>query len=236
MRALYKTTLFLALGALCLGVGAPLRAATTIFNNSVNDLSTRFNPGTYEVGDEILLAGTDRWLTGFDFEYWGTNTANPTAFAGTILAQVRLYENNGALVPPVTGYPSPGTTPFYDSGWFSLGSPTERSTMNFTTADFPGGLPIFVPADDITWSIQFAGMGATDSVGLDIYSPPTVGGDYPDYWENNGGWLLLTNSVPMDFGARFYAQATIPEPSSVTLSILGGLGLLTLARRLRRKE
>ena len=237
MKSLYKTTLFLAVSALCMGMGTSLRAASTIFDNSIHDLSVRFNPGTREVGDEILLVGTDRWLTGFDFEYWGTNTASPTSFAGAVQAQVRLYKNDGALVPPVTGYPSPGAVPFYDSGLFSLGGPTARGTVNFTTADFPSGLPIFIPTSDMTWSVQFSGMGATDTVGLDIYSPPVVGADYPDYWENNGsGWLLLTNSVPMDFGARFYAQATVPEPSTVTLSILGGLGILTLARRLRRKE
>ena len=58
MRTQYKRILFLALGAFCLGVGTPLRAATVIFNNSTNDLVTRFDAGTNEVGDEILLAGT----------------------------------------------------------------------------------------------------------------------------------------------------------------------------------
>jgi hypothetical protein len=88
----------------------------------------------------------------------------------------------------------------------------------------------------MTWSVQFQGMTLADSVGVDIYSPPTAGGDYPDYWQNNGGWTLLTNVVPMDFAARFEANATVPEPATLTLSILGGLGILTLARRLRRKE
>jgi hypothetical protein len=39
----------------------------------------------------------------------------------------------------------------------------------------------------------------------------------------------------MDFAARFDANATIPEPSTLALSLAGGLGLLTLARRLRHK-
>jgi hypothetical protein len=68
MRTLYKTTLFLAFGALCMGVGASVRAATIIFNNSTNDLVARFNAGTNEVGDEILLAGTERYLWRFSFE------------------------------------------------------------------------------------------------------------------------------------------------------------------------
>ena len=79
-------------------------------------------------------------------------------------------------------------------------------------------------------------MGAGDSVGVDLYSPPVVGsevGDFGDYWQYNGGWTLLTNSIgPMDFGAVMQT----PEPSSLTLSILGGLGILIAARRFRRKE
>ena len=232
------------MGALCMSIAAPLRASV-IFDNTVNDLTVRFNPGTLEVGDQINLAGTDRWLTGFSFEYWGTNTASPTTFAGAVQAQVRLYKNDGPLVPPVfNGYPSPGAVPLYDSGLFSLAMPAliynGRATEVFTAgADFPGGLNIFIPADTITWTVQFSGMALTDSVGVDIYSPATIGTDYPDYWQNNGttlspSWVLLTNTVPMDFAARF--TATVPEPSMVTLSILGGLGILTLARRLRRKE
>jgi hypothetical protein len=235
MRTLYKTTLFLAVGAFCLGIGTSLRAQTTIFDNSVNDLVTRFNPGTYEVGDEILLASpADRYLTSFSFEYWGTSGGSDTApsFSAPITATVTFYENDGT---PYHGYNTPGTSFFTES--FLVPGPTSRSTFVFTPAsDFPGGLPLFIPTSDMTWSVQFSGMGATDSVGVDIYSPPVIGSDYPDYWQNDGtGWTLQTNTVPMDFAARFDANATIPEPSTLALSLAGGLGLLTLARRLRHK-
>lgn len=231
MRKLSQVALLLAVGMLWVGNGAPLRAAT-IFDNSANDLVTRFNPGTLEVGDQIILAGTDRWLTTFSFEYWGVNTASPTTFAGAITAEVRFYENNGMLF---NGYSAPGTM-FYDSGTFSLAAPTDRSTFTFSEgADFPAG-GLFIPTDDMTWSVEFTGMGLTDTVGVDIYSPPVAGRDWPDYWQNNGGWSLLTNVVPMDFAAKMDANATVPEPSLLALSLVGGLGLRTLARRFRRKE
>jgi hypothetical protein len=86
----------------------------------------------------------------------------------------------------------------------------------------------------MTWSVQFSGMSGADSVGIDIYSPPTVGaevGDFGDYWDFSGP-TLLTNTVPMDFAAKFEA---VPEPSTMILSLCGGLGILTLACRLRRK-
>jgi hypothetical protein len=245
MRTLHRTALFLALGTLCLGMGTSLRAAPTgtpIFDNSVNDLVHRWSPtlssptSTLEVGNEILLAGTERYLTFFDFEYWAT-TANHVSFAGAVEARVRFYVNDGS--PPFNGYATPGYN-FFDSGWFGGFLPTDgdpnRATISFSEGpDFSAG-GLFIPTSDMTWTIQFQGLGTGDTVGLDLYSPAVVGMDYEDFWQYNGGWTLQTNSYPTDFAARFYANETVPEPSAVTLSILGGLGILTLARRLRCKE
>jgi hypothetical protein len=230
----FRFNALLVAGVVFIGQMSPLHAAV-IFNNSTNDLLTRFDPGTNEVGDEILLAGTERYITAFSFEFFGTNTASPTSYAGgDVEARVRFYVNNGT---PFNGYATPGTV-FFDSGWFSIGAPTARSTAIFQGTDFPAGgefIPIPITASNMTWSVQFEGMGATDSVGVDIYSPPVVGSDYPDYWQyDGGGWELLTNTVPMNFAA--YMEATVPEPSVVTLSLFGGLGILAFAYRLRRKS
>src|SRR5574340_1842514 len=112
MQHTRRWSLYVAGGALCCALIGPL-GATTIFDNSVNDLGTRFNPGTLEVGDEILLASTERYLTNFSFEYWGTSSG--ASFAGPVEARVRFYQNDGA---PFNGYATPGSL-FYDSGWFS---------------------------------------------------------------------------------------------------------------------
>jgi hypothetical protein len=241
MRTLLRRLLFLIIGVLCGESGLPLRAAdpiggnwgACIYSNSLNDLVIRFDPKTREVGDQIVLAGTERYLTYFDFEYWGANSANLYSFAGDVQARLRFYLNDGT---PFNGYATPSTV-LYDSGWFGGFGPTDyypyRATIYFTAGSDFGAEGLFIPADEITWSVQFQGMGLTDTVGVDLYSPPVVGQDYPDYWENNGGWTLLTNTVPMDFGARMYAVET-PEPSTFVLSLAGGLGILTLVRRLRR--
>lgn len=233
MKTMLKRNVLLALGVLVMGTS--LRAQeSVIYNNSTNDLHTRFNPGTLEVGNQVVLAGTERFLTTFTFEDRGTNTASATTFAGDVQARVRFYENNGSLF---NGYPTPGTN-FFDSGWFTVPTPTDRSTFLFTAgSDFSiYGLPI--PADEITWTVQFQGMGLTDSVGVDLYSPPVAGQGqlYNDYWQYAGGsWSVLTNSLsPMGFGA--FMAATIPEPSVFAISIIGGLCLLTLTRRLRRND
>jgi len=226
----------LVLAALWIGSTLSLRAAT-IFDNSTHDLGIRFNPGTYEVGDQIAFASGSigQWITDFSFEYWGTNTASPTAFAGgaNVQARVRFYLNDGT---PFNGYASPGTQ-FYDSGFFTIGpTPTGRNTLNFTQG--ADGIPIGgfqVLASEMTWSVQFRGMGATDSLGVDIYNPPTVGSDHTDYWQNNSlrDWTLMTNSLAstMNFAARVSA---VPEPSVLALSLAGGLGILVMVRRLRR--
>ena len=240
MRNLLKKNVLLVAGALVMSLSLPLRAQTVIYNNSVNDQLYRFNPGTTEIGDEILLANTERYLTLFSFEFWGTNTADPsnTSFAGAVQARVRFYQNDG---PVFNGYATPGTL-FYDSGWYGGFAPTPRSTLVYTEAggDFPGG-GLYMPViSNMTWSVQFQGMGATDSLGVDIYSPPVVGQNYDDYWEYdsaNNVWTLLQNpSAPngqMNFGALMEA---VPEPSALALSLVGGLSILAMTRRLRRKE
>jgi hypothetical protein len=228
-------------GALSLSSALPVcGATTTIFDNTTRDPRVRLDPGSTQVGDEIILTTNNWYLQNFSFEYWGTNSASPanTVWSGNVQAEVRMYLMNGA---PFNGFATPGTV-LYDSGLFSVPSPTPRSTFVFTAGH--DNLPLvglFLPSRDITWSVQFTGMGATDHVGVDIYNSfdqPSVGigQDYPDYWANTGGWTLLTNTISMDFAAQFNATANIPEPSVVTLSVIGGLGILAFASKLRRKE
>jgi hypothetical protein len=201
--------------------------AEVIYGNTSNDLSTRFEPGVFEVGDQIVLTSMG-WLMNFSFEYWGTTTNPSGNFTGNVEARVRFYRMDGE---PIQGYASPGTS-FYDSGWFSV-APTERATMQFLAGqDFsPNGH--FIPVTDMTWSVQFRNMGTGDSVGLDIFSPPEIGGNYPDYWQRDEVWALresnLEPQVPMNFAARF--EATIPEPSTMSLMLFGGLAAYLLRKR-----
>jgi hypothetical protein len=226
MKAFAKMNMFLVIGVLWVVFALPLRA-TTIFDNSSNDLTNTFEPGTLEVGDEIILLNSPaRYLTNFSFEYWGTNDANPAAFSGTVQARVRFYQNNGALF---SGYPSPGTN-LYDSGWFSV-PPTPRSTLIFSNTSFCTGL--YLPViSNMTWSVQFQGMGPTDHVGVDLYSPTVVGHDYPDCWvKTNGNWILQTNSAgsgKLNFAAKMEAStAPVVSTNQTTLtSVVSGSNLL----------
>jgi hypothetical protein len=210
-------------------------SADTIYDNSQNDLRTRFDPGGFEIGDEIQLAGSARYLTNFAFEFWGENPNSPDVFAGTVEARVRFYQNDG---PEFHGYSTPGST-FFDSGWFALEQPTPRNTLRFTTGDAFPDEGLFMPVGpNMTWSVQFQCSANDDSVGVDIYYPVVEGAGYSDYWENDGsGWQLKNNSVPMDFGALLEASAVpIPEPSTLTLSALSSAGLLLGLRRIRSRN
>jgi hypothetical protein len=236
MRTTIMDRVCLVICVLCFGLALPLSAAT-IYNNSTNDLNIQFDPGASQVGSEIILAGTDRFLTDFSFEYWGANSIHPGTFSGTIEAEVQFYLNDGT---PFNGYASPGTS-LFNSDWFSVPAPTDRNTFVFSIAngDF-GPYGLFLPVySNMTWTVQFRGMGEGDTVGVDLYGPPTVGQAFGDYWQNGvSGWTLMTNSAVPPLIASFGANmvATVPEPSSVVLSVLGGLGLLIAVRRFRRKD
>ncbi len=187
--------------------GAPTASDTCVFDSLVYDdsqmdLVTRFDPGLNEVGDEVLLAGDARNLTRFTLEYWGIG-ASATAFEGNVTGRLRFYRNDGEAY---NGYPTPGTL-LYDSGAFAV-NPTVRSTLTFDDFVTGAALPLSGPVPDtFTWSIQFSGMSGNDRAGIDLFSPPAVGGDFPDYWDRaQSGWELKEGAVPMDFAALAYAS------------------------------
>ncbi len=176
-----------------------------VYDNSQNDLRYRFDIGTTEVGDEIILEGTSRQVTRFVFEYWGLNSEQAT-FAGEVTARVRFYRNDGA---DFNGYPTPGTM-IYDSGPFAVPA-TDRSTVTIEDFQIDAVMPLVgdLP-ESFTWTVQFDGLAANDSAGLDLYSPAVVGQNYPDFWQLTGtDWELKTNPlVSVDFAARIDAART----------------------------
>ena len=203
--------------------------AATVFNNSTTDLLTRFDPAAFEVGDEIVLQGFERYITSFTFQYWGEG------LSGGEQVQVKFYPNDGPLVSLAA---SPGIA-FYDSGPFSIGN-TVRSTILLDSATLAENLlnpgqPVLAPSS-FTWSVQFFNVAGAEKAGVDLYDPPSTGIDYNSYWEKDplNGWLLKTNafSIPMNFGARVEA---VPEPNTVALGLGGALLVFLFRAGMRRK-
>ena len=245
----------LFLKAMAAGAGVILASSAGVRGaNLYNDTTTLVNPGYVLnfpnndlIGEQIWLGtgATPMYLTNFSFEYYdpGTSTTWP-AGQSTINADVRLYNNNGALV---NGYASPGTI-FYDSGIF--GVPTAYAANNTSSANLifslsdlqvPGNFGQALPANfvlpsNFTITVAFSGMTGQDAVGLPNFDPPTFGTNYGSYWYNvSGNWQLLTNSVgPVAFGAQFSGTPT-PEPTVLCLGALGGVMLTIMGRRRQRR-
>ena len=197
--------------------------AETIFDNSANNLSASFQFGGMEVGDEIQLAGTARCVTNFSFQYFLYAAETDPQ----IMARVRIYLNDGPL-PDFETYATPGSV-LFESGWF-VTTPAFYGNLELSAgSELPAG-GLYLPSSDITWSVQFQGLGSGDSAGVYLYSPPVVGADLPYSWANAGtGWFRST-SVQRPFNFEAIMQASdVPETSSVAL-IMVGSSLLIIRR------
>lgn len=161
-----------------------------------------------EFGDQITLSGTDRWISGFSFEYYADFT--PT---GDETARLRFYANDG----PTGANPSatPGTL-LLDTGDFSIQSGYKTARLN----DFR----LLVP-DSFTWTIEFNGISETERAGLLIDENVNIGSSNSTFWEKREeGWRSLT--LP-GLSANFIAQVIVPPAVvSGSLQIEGGVATL----------
>jgi hypothetical protein len=210
--------------------GVSSQGTSLVYDNTTGDLNFRFDPQNAEVGDQIVLAGTDRIITRFVFQYYGLN------FTGDEQARLRFYENDGAL--STSGFAMPGSLR-YDSGFFNIPQPTStRNSATLTFLDFTTGA--VVPLDGampntFTWSVEFLGIGAGEQAGLDLFSPPDIGFNWDWYWVKDGGvWntQIDPGGVPISFLAQVEA---VPEPAAIHL-LLGGFIAFGAWRIWRRKR
>jgi len=227
-----KTLKWLAIGtAACLLIS--FRAtADVLYNNSVNNTGYALQLANgVEVGDEINLASSE-YLTNFSFNFYSSGT-----YADVTL-EILFQLNDGT---PYNGYNTPGTV-IYDSGAFTIASQNGDGGLSFDINDL--SLNDTVPLNsntpmptDFTFSLIVSGLGDGDVFSVDLYNPPTVGGNYGDYWLDNGGsWELLTNSEtgPIGFASLFQGSVTpAPEPAAIAISLLSGAALLLALRRRR---
>jgi hypothetical protein len=205
--------------------------ATTLYDNSTGRQPYVFSDGTTEFGNEVVLAGPGAFtVTNFSFEYYGLN------FTGSEQADVRIYENNGT---PFNTFATPGTL-LFDSGEFGIGQTgVGGASLDFNLENTPN-LNSFSLTNDITFTVQFSNVGATNA-GVDIYYNPgtggaTVGTNFGDMWVNTGsGWQLQSDTnAPLGIGAQFQGTQAVPEPTAVMLGLLGGVAGLMVVFRARR--
>ena len=229
-----KTRIITALASLCLA--SSTFAGFVVYQNNTTDLGYHMDLSNAEIGDEISLAngGSAYTLNSFEFEFFGTGLIPGAQM------RLRLYNNDGTTWNDDPTILRPSSL-IYDSGLFDVAN-TMRSTIRFdesNTPEFAAG--VNVPSH-FTWSLQISGMSSVSSsswsAGPELYSPPTVGNGYRDFWYRTGGgtWVLLNGeaiglgeSFRVDMGAVLTA---VPEPSNflAALLVLPLLGLWKLRR------
>ena len=201
--------------------------AEVVYSNT-NSYTANFGSiGTTEVGDEIILGGTGRLLTDFSFQVYSVS------LSGNESVRLRLLYNDGGTYtgnPSYSGYQLPSGV-LWDSGFFGVDLTVDGNhTIQYHVSDSSLPNNLWLP-DSFTFAITFSGVTGGETVGVGLFSPPTVGASARDYWyhDPSTGWEPRTNEVQiLNFGAQVTA---VPEPSVWSLSILGGLAGLFLLRR-----
>ena len=210
---------------------------------------------TYEVGDRIQLAGTDRWVVGgrfllsswnvsslpqgdanfpapFDMDwvlrFYATDTSGPTPAQGAFLGQTTV-----TVSVPYRPTPWPNSGILFEATFDNSANPifvTDDVIVTFGKANWPTTNPLEAPVN----------------VGLQINSSETVTGfnvDHSDFWLRQTGSFNPLNPAPRDSGVpgdsyspyiELIAAAT-PEPSAWPL-IAGTLALGLAATRRRSRQ
>ncbi len=225
------TALFIAQSAHC---------QTLVYANDTTYQNATFNfnngAGFGEAGNEVVLAGGSAGDTS-TFSYYITQAAVQFALTGTGTptgseqVELNFYENNGPIVYSYYNTPS---SLIWSSGFSTLSSLglstfTDGSSLTYTPN-------VLVPAD-FTWTLVFQNLSPSESAGLALYSPATVGANFGDAWENVGTantpvWDLVSAGSG-DPALTFGATLSVPEPSTIALGVMGGCAILA---RLRRKS
>jgi hypothetical protein len=190
---------------------ATFLVAGSVLAEVVYQVPTSGTVSTYitskEYGDEVVLGGTDRFLTSFQFQY----SANYAAVGGLTF---RLYDQTGPLIGSAA---SPGTVLF--STTLDVVSGVNTVTIPF---DGSSALP-----NRLTYTVQFPGVGGASEAGL--LAPnlvPTVGSSGNDLWLNDAGgsgWTLnLMSPDGLSPRANFVTTIeAVPEPSTIALMVAG---------------
>ena len=230
MKFIAKKTIAVGAGALMAASGIHAQPVV-LYNNTTTDTGNSLSLNNNQIlGDEIFLSSSSPFddLTDFSFEIYSANSS----FMGDVQMTVSLYANNGTAF---NGYPTPGTV-LYTSSFGLSSTPTQSVGANAEILDFDlSSSPVQVPSD-LTLAVSVTGLEGSDSLGIELFDPPSVGQNYDAYWLNTGStWALYTNSIgTTEFGAKFTGTPT-PEPSSLYLGAMG-LSLLMGTTWLRRRQ
>jgi len=209
---------FKIVGLLALVATATSASAATVYQHSGSG-NFSYTSGS-EYGDEILLQGWERVISGFSFEY----AANYALSSGLTF---RIYDQTG---PVIGGAASPGAV-LYET---VIDIQNGGGVVSIDFGNDPTNLANLIP-DRLTYTVKFSGLLPGNTAGL--IAPggnPVIGLSASDFWEKTGpganDWALKAINGP---SGNFIATVTaVPEPSTVAM-MAAGVGMILVA--LRRK-
>lgn len=181
-----------------------LAAAATVVSASAQEIVydntktflDRYAGEAGEFGDWLILAGTARVLTDIQFEYFGDFSQQ-----GDELAKVRIYANEKAY----DLYRREPTTVLYESGYFPINPGYSSKHLSVPNVLLP---------DEVTFTIEFGGIAETETAGLLLYSPPSVGRSFNEFWRRNdeGFWQpIIYSKTDLSLKANAAVRLTAKE-------------------------
>jgi hypothetical protein len=172
----------LSLGAV--SISTRISKAEIVYENLTTPQSA-FVSEMREHGDQIDLGGTARRLTQIVFYYYANFV--PT---GDEAVKVRLYNN----LTPYDDFRKSPTTLLYESDWISITPGTATRQID--------DLNVLLPLDNVTFTVEFKGLLATEQAGLLFYDPPTEGYSFNEFWIRTASGAWRTINYPSTPGLR----------------------------------